>query len=82
MKWLLRKNEAVSMESATCCGMELRRSRVWNHGSAVYGIIPKGCMESSRRRCTLTRDAIHVFDVIPCRRFATDSIPSLLRRLG
>ena len=30
------------MESATCCGMELRRSRVWNHPEGMYGIKPQG----------------------------------------
>ena len=49
--------------------MELRRSRVWNHHEVMYGIKPTGY--------TLMRDAIHVFDVIPCRRLATDAMPSL-----
>ena len=30
------------MESATCCGMELARSAVWNHHEVMYGINPKG----------------------------------------
>ena len=29
------------MESATCCGMELARSAVWNHHEVMYGINPK-----------------------------------------
>ncbi len=29
------------MESATCCGMELARSVVWNHHEVMYGINPK-----------------------------------------
>ena len=29
------------MESATCCGMELARSAVWNHHGVMYGINPK-----------------------------------------
>ena len=29
------------MESATCCGMELARSAVWNHHKVMYGINPK-----------------------------------------
>ena len=61
-----------------------------NHAEGVHGIKAKPCMESatccgmesSRRKYTLTRDAIHVFDVIPFRRFATDAIPSLPSRLG
>ncbi|MBO5938577.1 MAG: hypothetical protein J6Q82_03660 [Clostridia bacterium] len=40
------------MKSATCCGMSLRRSRVCNHGNAVYVINPKA------GEYTLTRDAI------------------------
>ena len=60
------------MESATCCGMELQRSCVWNQFAELYGIKPT--------RYTQMRDAMHVFDVIPYRRFATDAMPS--RRLG
>ena len=29
------------MKSATCCGMELARSAVWNHHEVMYGINPK-----------------------------------------
>ena len=29
------------MESATCCGMELARSAVWNHHEVMDGINPK-----------------------------------------
>ena len=29
------------MESATCCGMELARSAVWDHHEVMYGIDPK-----------------------------------------
>ena len=39
------------MESATCCGMELARSVVWNHHEVMYGINPK-------ERYTLARDAM------------------------
>ena len=34
------------MESATCCGMELARSAVWNHHEAMYGINPNFCIQS------------------------------------
>ena len=58
------------ISSATCCGMELRRSRVWNYRGLMYGIKLTGYM--------LMRDAMHVFDVSPCRHRVTDAIPSLL----
>ena len=29
------------MESATCCGMELARSAVWNHHEVMHGIKPQ-----------------------------------------
>ena len=55
-----------------------------NHAIGVYVIATKLRMESARRAVwnqadgyTLMRDAIHVFDVIPCRRLATDAMPSL-----
>ena len=41
------------MESATCCGMELARSVVWNHHEVMYGIKPQGNEEYS-----LTADSI------------------------
>ena len=41
------------MKSATCCGMELARSAVWNHHEVMYGINPK-------EKCTLARDAIRL----------------------
>ena len=34
-----RRKPCISSE--TCCGMELARSAVWNHGNAVYGIKPQ-----------------------------------------
>ena len=69
---------------------DFRRIFVPNHACGVYGIrnllrygiATRSRMESSRWRYTLVRYAIHVFDVIPFRRFATDAIPSLLCRLG
>jgi len=42
------------MESATCCGMELRRSRVCNHHEVMYGINPK----VEKRGYALKRDAM------------------------
>ena len=29
------------IKSATCCGMESRRSLVWNHHKVMYGINPQ-----------------------------------------
>ena len=29
------------IKSATCCGMESRRSLVWNHHEVMYGINPQ-----------------------------------------
>ena len=65
------------MESATCCGMELARSAVWNHHEVMYGINPK---ENARWRVMpyAYGDYILTCGEIPYQSFGLDNKKELL----
>ena len=65
------------MESATCCGMELRRSRVWNHHEVMYGIKPQ---EMHLRWCHTPSAITYTLRVITYQSFGLDKKRASLLR--